>query len=216
MMTPLTKPIQHSQFYRKRCLTLYIVIMCSPFVAVGDITHKNVGISGLPINGSDWNNKSHTMNSLVVKRLEAPYFQQVRIPDFENYMDPWRMSHSKRDGKPLGYDFILILPGSIYSKFKMIAAKIHAQNTDALDMPLTSLTCKGAARLAGYGGTSTIGEVTLSHGTSCLLHAYWDNGGDPVSYTGATLKRSSDGVYSISGFGVLRGEDAGGTAVPVP
>lgn len=110
-----------------------------------------------------------------------------------------------------GNDFSLWLPDADRpASTAANVAKVLIYNSAGDETSVTGLTCPGAT--VGGIGTS-FGTIALADGASCTLHVYWENGGSPISLTGVTLSRSGDN-YSSSG-GLIKGEDAGGTAEPM-
>lgn len=113
-------------------------------------------------------------------------------------------------------DFGVYLPGSTYASTISTSAKVNLENSTNNDLvPGNTSVCAGAIT-ATVNSTTASFDIVLAPGSSCSLSVYWANAGNPISFTGATLSRAADGVYSIDGNGVIRGEDAGGTADTPP
>lgn len=90
--------------------------------------------------------------------------------------------------------------------------KIVAEDSAESDLNISNLECEGAT-ISGLN--TTVGEVLLNNGESCALYVRWDNAGNPITFSGATLSRNAD-EYSLTAGGVVKGEDAGGTPDPIP
>lgn len=112
-----------------------------------------------------------------------------------------------------GVDFVFWLPAGKATWARH--AKINIEDKFDVDTPAHTATCPGANVVTDDGSTSHFTSILLPENASgsCVLSVYWTTAaGVHVSFTGATLYRDSTGTYSIDGNGVLKGEDAGGTA----
>ena len=83
---------------------------------------------------------------------------------------------------------------------------------------LSALSCDGATPVAKItnveNGDQIVGEIELEDGQKCNLYAYWENGGNSVSFSGTTLERNGN-VYTLEAGGILAGHVFGGTAVTI-
>lgn len=114
-------------------------------------------------------------------------------------------------------DFVLYLPcGNALCEGDGPAGdpvKIAIKNSTGVPVNVTEISCTGSV-IEGIG--TTVGTIKLREdGDNCSLYVRWDNSGNALTFSGATLSRAS-GNYTISAGAVIKGEDAGGTAEPSP